>query len=377
LTRLRIVHTESSCGWGGQELRIISESQGLIERGHDVSLAAPPESRIFDEARSRGIPVHAVPIARKGVPGFAALRRLLAERRTDVVNTHSSSDTWMAALALSTLGGAPPLVRTRHISAPIPRNPVSRWLYRSATAHVVTTGERLREQVMREAGLAPARVSSIPTGVDLVRFAPGDRTDARERLHLPAESFIVGIVATLRRWKGHRYLVEAFAQALGSVPKSDPRPGWMLVMVGDGPGADNLRTQVEALGLQSQVRMPGNQDDVVPWLRAFDAFALPSYANEGVPQAIMQAMACGVPVVSTPVGAIGELVREGETGLVVPPQDAAALCRALVLLERDSKLRASLARNAREHVHAHFARGAMLDRMEAVFRSVARVEASR
>jgi glycosyltransferase involved in cell wall biosynthesis len=364
LSPLRIVHTESSCGWGGQELRIISESQGLIERGHDVSLAAPAESRIYAEARKRGIPSRPLPIARKGVRGLLALRRLLAAGRPDVVNTHSSTDTWLAALALATLAGAPPLVRTRHISAPIPRNAGSRWLYGSATAHVVTTGERLREQVIGETGLDGARVSSIPTGVDLARFAAGDRAAARERLGLPRGAFTVGIVATLRSWKGHRYLVDAVAQA-------GAKRGWLLVMVGDGPGAANLRAQVASLGIEPRVRMPGNQDDVVPWLQALDAFALPSYANEGVPQALMQAMACGVPVVSTPVGAIGELVRDGDTGLLVPPQDAAALAAALARLHDDPELRASLARRAREHVRERFARERMLERMEAVFRSVA------
>ncbi len=363
MTPLRIVHTESSCGWGGQELRIISESQGLIDRGHDVCIVAPPESRIHAEAGRRGIPSLALPIARKGARGLLGLRRLLAERRPDVVNSHSSTDSWLAALALATLRDAPPLVRTRHISAPIPRNAGSRWLYGRATAHVVTTGERLREQVVRETGLDAARVSSVPTGVDLGRFTPGDRAAARDRLGIPRAAFVVGIVATLRSWKGHRYLVDALAQA--------GRPGWMLLVVGDGPGAPNLRSQVASLGLEPRVRMPGNQDDVVPWLQALDVFALPSYANEGVPQAIMQAMACGVPVVSTAVGAIGELVRDGDTGLVVPPQEAPALAAALARLEDDPALRARLAGRGREHVQAHFARGRMLERMEAVFLAAA------
>jgi glycosyltransferase involved in cell wall biosynthesis len=363
LTPLRIVHTESSCGWGGQELRIISESQGLIERGHDVCIVSPPESRICAEAQRRGVPSLALPIARKSARGLLALRRVFAERRPDVINSHSSTDTWLAALALATLRGAPPLVRTRHISAPIPRNAGSRWLYGRATARVVTTGESLREQVVRETGLSPGRVSSVPTGVDLEQFTPGDRAAARARLGLARDAFVVGIVATLRSWKGHRYLVDAVAGAR--------RPHWTLLIVGDGPGAANLRAQVAALGIEAQVRMPGNQDDVVPWLQALDAFALPSYANEGVPQAIMQAMACGVPVVSTAVGAIGELVRDGDTGLVVAPQDAAALGAALARFEDDPALRARLARRGREHVHAHFARRRMLEHMEAVFLSAA------
>jgi glycosyltransferase involved in cell wall biosynthesis len=360
---LRIIHTESSLGWGGQELRIIVEAQGMIGRGHDVRLAAPEESRVLAEARRRGIPTNAVPIARKNATGLLAMRRLLAAGSADIVNCHSSTDSWLAALALATLSGAPQLLRTRHISAPISGDPATRWLYRSATAHVVTTGERLREQVVRETGLAPARVTSVPTGVDLARFAPGERNAARARLGLPADAYVIGIVATLRSWKGHRFLVDAVAQARD--------PSWLLVIVGDGPGAENLRKQVESLGIQAQVRMPGNQDDVVPWLQALDVFALPSYANEGVPQALMQAMACRVPVVSTPVGAIEEIVRDGATGLLVQPQSTEALLVALRRLHRDPALRERLALAGYEQARSRFGAPVMLDAMERIFERAA------
>ena len=361
MTTLRIIHTESSCGWGGQELRIIVESEGMLARGHEVCIVAPPESRIFAESRRRGIPACEAPIARKGLRGLWTLRRVLLDRGADVVNTHSSTDSWLAALALRTSSGAPRIVRTRHDSAPIPGHALNRWLYCSATAHVVTTGERLREQVMRETGLDASRVTSVPTGIDLGRFSPGDRLAARARLGLPAEAFVIGIVATLRSWKGHRYLVEAVAGI----------PGTMLAIVGDGPGADNLRAQVKTLGIESRVRMPGNQDDVVPWLRAFDVSVLPSYANEGVPQAIMQAMACRIPIVTTPVGSIDEIVRDGHTGLMVQPQSADALRAALVRLHAEPVLRERLAQAGYEEARSRFGAAAMLDKMEHIFLAVA------
>lgn len=362
MTTLRIIHTESSCGWGGQELRIIVESEGLLARGHEVRIVAPPESRIFAETRRRGIPARAAPIARKGLRGLWALRQIFSECKADVVNSHSSTDSWLAAVALRTLSRAPGLVRTRHISTPIPGHALNRWLYCSATAHVVTTGERLREQVMRETGLDASRVTSVPTGIDLGRFAPGDRLGSRARLGLSADAFVIGIVATLRSWKGHRYLVEAVA----GIPRAT------LVMVGDGPGADNLRAQVKTLGIESRVRMPGNQEDVIPWLHAFDVFVLPSYANEGVPQAIMQAMACGTPVVSTPIGSILEIVRDEETGLIVRPENVPALRAALLRLKEDAGLRARLARSACEFAASRFAASAMLDHMEKIFVAAAR-----
>ena len=358
---MRIVHTESSCGWGGQELRIIVESEGMLARGHEVCIVAPPESRIFAETRRRGIPSRVAPIARKGLRGLWALRRVLSEGWADVVNSHSSTDSWLAAIALATLARARPLVRTRHVSTPIPDHALNRWLYCRAATHIVTTGERLREQVMRETGLAPARVSSVPTGIDLGRFSPGDRAQARAQLGLPAHAFIVGIVATLRSWKGHRYLVDAVARM----------PQTTLVMVGDGPGADNLRSQVKALGIESRTTMPGNQDDVVPWMQAIDVFALPSYANEGVPQAIMQAMACRIAVVTTPVGSIGEIVADGQTGLFVEPRSAESLGAALERLRGDQDLRERLARAGHEQARARFGSAIMLDRMERIFLAAA------
>ena len=114
--------------------------------------------------------------------------------------------------------------------------------------------------------------------------------------------------------------------------------------------------------------MPGDQRDVLPWLQSFDIFALPSYANEGVPQALVQAMLAGLPCVATAAGAIGEAAVDGETALVVAPQDAAALAAAIERLAVDPALRARLGAAARAHCARHFAYDAMLDRMEAVFR---------
>ena len=357
---MHIVHTESSCGWGGQEIRVLEEAAGMLGRGHRVTLLCPREAPIFAQAGQRGVPVAALPIARKGLRGIIALRAWLARQRCDVLNSHSSTDSWLAALALARMNPRPALVRTRHISAATPNNFATRWLYQTATRKIVTTGERLREQLIRDNDYRPESIVSVPTGIDLARFAPADRAEAKRRLGLDPVDACIGIVATLRSWKGHRYLVEAFA----GLKRKDAR----LLMVGDGPGRDDLRQQVARLGLQSRVLMPGNQPDVVPWLQALDVFALPSYANEGVPQALMQAMAVGMPVVSTPVGSIGELVRDGETGLMVPPRDAVALRAAIERLLDEPELGANLAQAARALVRSRYSRERMLDAMEAVFR---------
>ncbi len=363
MNRLFVVHTEASLGWGGQEIRVLSEMTGMIGRGHRMLLLCPPEARIFVEAGVRGIPVEALPIGRKRLPGLLALQRRLRKLKPDLVVTHSSTDSWLVALATRFWRDAPRVVRIRHISAPVGRTASTRWLYGQAAAHVVTTGERLRGDLIRALGLAPDHVTSIPTGIDLKRYAPRDKAAARRSLGLSEAGFFIGIVATLRSWKGHRYLLDAWA---GMPHVADDR----LLVVGDGPGRDNLRRQAEELGIAGCIVMPGNQDDVAPWLAAMDVFALPSYANEGVPQSIMQAMAMGLPVISTPVGSISEIVSDAATGLLVVPRDTDALRAALVALTGDPALCRRLGDAAAARAKERFADGLMLDRMEAVFGQV-------
>jgi glycosyltransferase involved in cell wall biosynthesis len=356
---LSILHTESSLGWGGQEIRILSEAQGFIARGHEVKLICPPESRILAEASGWGVPAFALPIGRKRLVGLKCMVEWLKLSRCHVVNTHSSTDSWLTAIALLALGRPCAMVRTRHISAPVPRNLATRWLYTRATKRIVTTGEALKKELVERNGFPAARIDSVPTGIDAAKFKPGERAAARAQLGLPIEKTLVGIVATLRSWKGHRYLIEAVAALPEDV---------LLVIVGDGPQREALETQAKKLGLGSRARFAGDQRDVLPWLQALDIFALPSYANEGVPQALAQAMLAGLPCVTTHAGSIAELAIDGETALVVPAQDAAALRSALQKLLQEEHLRERLGAAARAHCVERFSYDRMLEQMEKIYR---------
>jgi glycosyltransferase involved in cell wall biosynthesis len=364
---LHIVHTESSCGWGGQEIRTLTEAQGMIGRGHRVTLVCPQEAQISAAAEKRGIPLVTLPIARKNISAFAALRGWLrrSRREIDVINSHSSTDSWLVALACATLADTPPIVRTRHVSSPVIQNGPTMWLYQRAATHLVTTGEALREQLHRDNYFRLESMTSVPTGINLDWFAPDDKSAARTALHLPNAHYL-GILGTLRNWKGHTYLLESFSSL------NEKFPDWRLLIIGDGPQRHNLERRVAELGLADKVRMTGNQDDVPLWLNALDVFVLPSYGEEGVPQSIMQAMACGLPVVSTPVGAIREALVEGETGLIVAPKDSVALAQALARLMQDDGLRNRFGAAGLARARARFGIDIMLDKMENIFQRHAR-----
>jgi len=373
---MRIVHTEASCGWGGQEIRILTEAAGLIRRGHEVTLLCPAESQIYLAAPKYGLPVIALPIGRKRLGPLLALRRWLAEHinEIDIINTHSSTDSWLTAVACATLKNAPPIVRTRHVSSPINTSATTFWLYQKAVKHIAVTGEPLRHQLARDNGFALDSITSIPTGIDLERYKPRDQAVCREMLGLPTTGMVVGILATLRDWKGHIYLFEAFAELLPQFPDLKLR------IIGDGPFLWRLEERVAELNIGHAVSFVGHKENAEIWLATLDLFVLPSYGDEGVSQALMQAMATGLPVITTPVGGLTDLVTnnntESDTGLLVPPRDSHALAAAMKRLLDDVSLRTRLATAGRIFAQTHCGLDKMLDSMEAMFRRYAKPSAT-
>ncbi|MBS4099344.1 MAG: glycosyltransferase family 4 protein [Sulfuricella sp.] len=365
MTPLSILHTESSIGWGGQEIRILTEMAGFQRRGHRVHLLTPASAEIYPAAQARGIPVTTIPMVKKTLPALWAMRSWLAEhgREFDVVNTHSSTDSWLAALSCATLGKTPPLVRTRHVSTAINNHASTGWLYQRATAHVVTTGEALKSQLARDNGFDPARMTSVRTGIDLAYYRPLNQTECRIDLDVDNRPTL-GVLATLRDWKGHDVLLDAWVELQADFPD------WQLIVIGDGPRRAHLEKRVREMKLSGAVRFVGNQDNVPEWLGCLDLFTLPSWGDEGVPQGIMQAMAGGLAVVSTPVGAIREAVVENVTGLMAAPRDPASLAASLGILMGDAVLRRQMGEAGLAYARENFGVDVMLDRMEGVFRQV-------
>ena len=355
---LRIVHTEASLGWGGQEIRLLTEARRFAEEGHEVRLVCDVDSEIYRAAPRYGIETTPTHLKRKTISSLQAIRRFFADWQPDVVNSHSSVDHWLSALARVGLTKPPAIVRTRHISAPVSRDFFTRWLYAKGCEFVMTTSKAIVADLTADGFLAIEHVAAVPTGIDTDAFSPGDCHSARQALDLPGNAFIFGIVATLRSWKGHSYLLDAFADAENRET--------LLVIVGDGPQEENLTAQIRSLGVQESVRMVGRQENVVPFLQAMNVFVLPSYANEGVPQALLQAMACELPIIACPVGGIPELVEGLEGVQCVPQKDAEALSNAMNRAMTDH-VDAALRKALRERVIDQYSLQNMYDRVVGVF----------
>jgi len=359
---MKIVHTESSCGWGGQEIRILEESRGLIKRGHTVTILCPEKSIIYKEARRYSVPVISLTIDKKKISGAFALYRWLKNNPVDIINTHSSTDSWLTAFACKFLPYSPPIVRTRHISAPIPNNFSSKWLYSRSASHIITTGKALREQVIKETGTASSNVTSIPTGIDTNRFHPRDKKSSRIKIGIDPDTNYIGIVATLRSWKGHEFLIDAFSTL--------DIENWKLIIVGDGPQMQTLTKKISTLKLENKVICSGQQPAPEHWFNAMDIFCLPSYANEGVPQSVLQAMLSGLPIITTPVGAILDAVKNNESAYVVPPKDSDSLAHAIHTLIEAPEIRSQLGKKARAIATENFTLEKMLNEMESLFISI-------
>jgi glycosyltransferase involved in cell wall biosynthesis len=314
-----ILHTEASLGFGGQELRIVAESRWLLDHGWDALVAAQPASRLWDETRRLGVPAVAVRMrSALDVPALLGLRRVVAERGVALVHTHSSIDSWLGGLAARSRGC--PVVRSRHVTIAIPRR---RGLVYRLAGRVITSGEAAG-RVVAAAGVPADRIVAIPPGIDTARFHPGVSGQAvRHELGLDTAP-VVGLVANIRGSKGHNVFLEAARAVL------DARPATRFLIVGDGIGFDEVRGRVRAMGLDTAVRMTGFRRDIPQVMAALDVLVLPSIRSEAASQVIPQALAVGTPVVATTVGGSAELVREGETGRLVPPGDAPALAAAIL-----------------------------------------------
>jgi glycosyltransferase involved in cell wall biosynthesis len=349
---ITVLHTESSPGLGGQEIRTLTEARWTIERGARVILACRAGGLLYERARAAGLEAVALSMnAPWDARSALGLLRLIRRERVSLVHTHSSVDAWLGGVAAR--AARVPVVRTRHVSIPIRGgfNPVYTWL----ADRVITSGEAIRRMVLG-AGAAPDRVVALPAGVDLDAFPFRRRApDVAETLAVSPP--VIGSVAMFRGSKGHAHLLEAFGGLRARYPRAT------LLLVGDGIRRAWVEGLARDAGLGEAVVFTGFRPDVAALLGVMDCFVLASTRTEGVPQSLLQAFAAGVPVVASDVGGVPEVVIDGATGLLVKAESAAELQRGIeaVLSDRAGAERRALA--ARTLVEQRFSHHAVMTQL--------------
>jgi glycosyltransferase involved in cell wall biosynthesis len=335
---------------GGMRRHVESLAVRLPGRGFEVAVAAPAAMELGSPTARFGIELGDRPRPASDLGALRSLRQAVREWRPDLVHAHGVK---AALLALgSRLPGRPPVVVTFHNlwhGGPLTL-PLRLVTQRAAAA--VAVSEAVREGLAVH-GIRPRELAVIPNGLDLTAFSAGPPPP-------PDRPFTAAFLGRLTEEKGVRVLLEA-ARTFPDAPEV------RLVVAGDGP----LRMAVEAEARRGGSRLEylGHQQDVRAVYHAADAVLMPSL-SEGHPLTALEAMACGLPLVASRTGGLAEIVVEGETGLLVPPGDVAALVDAVGTLASDRDRARALGASGRRRVEAEFGVDRMLERLISVYEGV-------
>lgn len=328
---LRILHSESSKGWGGQEMRTLKEMVALRDCGHSVELLCQRDACLGAKAAEYCFSIHYANM-RGGadMSSMPRIRTLVKHRDYDVVNTHSGHDSLVAGTA-ARLAGAPLVVRTRHLALPISSLATYTWI----PHRVIAVSHYVRRHLIYW-GVPKHRVVTIYDGINPQR---AERSSLREELELQPNATIACMVAIMRDEKGHKDLIKAVR------PLLDVHPDLHVVMAGDGPAFSRIERLVANLGIENRIHLLGFRTDVSNVLKGSDLFVLPTQ-QEALGQAYIEAMAAGLPVIGTYVGGVPELVQDNVNGLLVAPRDPMALRAAIERMITEPGLRDRLGTRA-------------------------------
>ena len=355
--KLKILYVDTEEVWRGGQEQVFTLMLGIKERHHQVCLASPGDSPLSVRARERGI--ETVPFRQRNELSLSAVLKLwvfLRNREFDIVYVNTPRAIFSGGLA-SRLAGVPLRICSRRVNFPL-KSPLSRLKYNWFQERVVTVSLSIQETLI-EGGVRPDLIQVIYEGVDL------DWIDAHQSNSTLAvgERLKVGTVAYLSPEKGHHVLLEAAARIVSRFPEV------VFVLVGKGELMSELRDKIRELDIEGHVLLTGFRDDSETLMKEFDIFCLPSL-SEGLSSAILVAMASSLPVVATQVGGIPELVVDGETGLLVPANDARQLAAALGQVLESQSLRRRLGQAGRRRVEQEFMLQRKLDETEQLYLSL-------
>jgi glycosyltransferase involved in cell wall biosynthesis len=396
---LTILHISTRLILGGSQENTVLSCEGQARLGHQIHLAFGPiygpEGSLLDRVNAfrtgdgSTIQTHTIPELirevnpRRDLRAYRQLKDLIAQIRPDVVHTHSSKAGIVGRAASWASWPRPATIHTIHGPPfmPIEGSPTLRLktrllntaytLAEQFAAHrchaIVSVADAMTQQFLARGIGAPGQYSTIRSGMEIEPFlhaAPGeDRASVRARLGIAPADFVVGTVARLAEHKGHDDLLDALGDELRS------RPDWKLLWVGDGWWRERLMQRLESMGLQGRIVTTGLvEPQRVPGLiRAMDVLAHPS-SREGLPRTVPQALLAGVCPVAYDVDGTREACIDGQTGLLVPHGDRAALHNAICRLFDDPDLRQSLADRGRALCREAFSTERMVRDLDELYR---------
>ncbi len=368
---LRVLFVIGTLEVGGAETQLVRLAAGLHRRGHSVEICCQfAFGPLADVARAAGIAVHCLGLRSlnpwnapagvlRAVVAFVAHCRRF---RPDVVHAFLFWG-YVFASGLARVCSVPVVVAGRRgLSRDVRRRPLHVGMQVAASRlcdAVVANSEAVRHDVLGTDGLDPAKVCVIPNGLDVPEVPQGARERLRRELGLEHAAQVVFVVANLIPYKGHSTFLEAFAELKRQFPAV------VAVLVGEGPARRDIEEQVARLELEGHVKLLGTVSDAARLLPAADVVVQASL-EEGFPNAVLEAMAVGRPVVATAVGGTPEAVEDRVTGLLVAAGDAGALARAMKALLSEPALAEAMGR-AGQIRSTRWSTAVMIDAYEALY----------
>jgi len=369
----RVIHLAKMTGAAGAEGHLLVLIGGQRARDLDARLwilvePGNPVQDYVDRATALGIPVQRFIIHRHvDLSLRARLVDALRTARPDLVHTHMIHADLYGNLA-ARRAGVPYVISSRHnddkFRYTLPIRLLNRWLWTR-----IDTGIAISDAIRRfsiDVEGAPAdRIHTVHYGIDPARIEapPTARADLRAVLNLPPDTLLIGSVCRLVEQKGLRYGLRGFARIADRVPDAH------YVIAGDGPLHGALEAETQALKLADRVHFLGWRNDAHAIFAALDVFLAPSLW-EGFGLVFLEAMALGVPIISTQVSAIPEVVVDGDTGWLVPPRDAEAIAAALLHALTDTDARHARGTQGRRRLETAFTPDVMVDQTLAVYQQL-------
>jgi len=358
---MKILHVETGRHFLGGPQQVVYLINALRARGHDNILVCPPDSGINTVAREQGIRVQNLFCAGDlDLPFAYRLTQFIREEKPDLVHCHSRRGADMLGGLAASFADVPAIVSRRVDNTEL--RVVAGLRYRPFRK-VIAISEAIAA-VLRERGIEEFRLEVIRSAVDTDAFSQRpDCAAMRREFGLDEDTFAIAAAGQLIPRKGHRYLL----QAMSALRLTHPQ--LRLVIFGEGYLNNQLRAQASTLGLGDMVQFAGYRDDLDTIIGCFDLFVHPASA-EGLGIAVLKASAAGLAVVACDAGGLPEAVVDGETGLLVPPEDADALQRAIGKLADDKPLRDRLGAAGCKRMQNEFSIATMAARHIALYESL-------
>lgn len=322
---IKVLQMNSMNIWGGGEVHVFLLCRQLILLGDTVILGCRPGSVIDQKAREEQIPVFNLPF--KGavdIKSARALANYCREKSIDIIHAHNGRDYWLAGLAKYFYPKLK-VVITRHILSPLKSSVLHRWLY-GKVDQVIAVSHSVKNRI----SVFPSdKITVIYNGIDIDKFSTAEPGALRRELGISAETKIVGMVGRVHPSKGHITFLQSIPEILSKHPDT------VFVVVGSGEYISQLEK------MNNEVHFLGKRSDIPEIMKDLDVFVMASQ-NEPFGLVTVEAMAAGTAVVATNTGGTAEIITDGETGLLVPPQDPAKLAQAVIRVLTGGKLTAKL-----------------------------------